>query len=48
MEALLSKCLANVDTLDRVPGAFTLERVGANPFAAKATLLWDDPQLNPF
>lgn len=39
--------LQELRTLDEFPGAFTLQRIG-NAYARQASLLWDDPQFNPF
>ena len=49
LEAFLSKnCLSALHALDRFPDKFTQYRIGSIPYAAQATLLWDDPQMNPF
>jgi hypothetical protein len=39
--------LQQLKTLDEFPGAFTLHRIGS-AYARQASLLWDDPQFNPF
>jgi hypothetical protein len=49
LEAFLSKnCLSALHALDHFPDKFTQYRIGSIPYAAQATLLWDDPQMNPF
>jgi hypothetical protein len=40
--------LEDVVSLDDFPSHFKEKRSAANDFARRATLLWDDPQFNPF
>jgi hypothetical protein len=44
----LTDMLARVSTLDGFPLQFLKERIGGNEFATEASLLWDDPEFNPF
>jgi vWA-MoxR associated protein C-terminal domain/Caspase domain len=49
LEAFLSKnCLSALHALDRFPDTFTQHRISSIPYAAQASLLWDDPLMNPF
>jgi hypothetical protein len=49
LEAFLSKnCLSALHALDHFPDKFTQHRISSIPYAAQASLLWDDPQMNPF
>lgn len=40
--------LKGLQRLDDFPREFYMQRANGNEFAALATLLWDDPQFNPF
>ena len=44
----LMECLGAIATLDQVPDALKRKRLGWNPIAQQATLLWDDPAFHPF
>jgi hypothetical protein len=48
VERSFSGWLKELASLDEFPVAFTRERMGENQLATFATLLWDDPQFNPF
>jgi hypothetical protein len=48
IEPHLEACLKDLTTLIPFPSAFTIQRIGGNPLARRASLLWDDPQFNPF
>jgi NTP-dependent ternary conflict system VMAP-like protein/caspase domain-containing protein len=47
MEGSFTSWLRQLASLDRFPAAVT-DRRGENPLASQVTLLWDDPQFNPF
>jgi hypothetical protein len=40
--------LKGAGSIDQLPTLFTAQRGQGNSFACDATLLWDDPQFNPF
>jgi hypothetical protein len=48
IESEFAEWLQDIATLDRFPNVFTEKRNSGNQFASEATLLWDDPQFNPF
>jgi hypothetical protein len=48
IEVQFGNWLPRADTLDEFPILFREQRSSGNGFAGYATLLWDDPQFNPF
>lgn len=48
LEKQLTLWLGGLKTLDQFPGQLLYRRGGGNPYASQATLLWDDPQFDPF
>jgi hypothetical protein len=48
VETRLGEWLNAVRTLDGVPAGVYQQRIGKEEFAYHATLMWDDPEFNPF
>jgi hypothetical protein len=48
IETSFAKWLEDLPTLDQFPSKFTQERIEGNEFALQASLLWDDPEFDPF
>jgi len=48
LEASLTSWLKSSENLTSFPTAVAQRRIGRDPFAFHATLLWDDPQFNAF
>ncbi len=48
VEPTLTAWLGQLPTLDRLPATFMEERIRGDAYARQASLLWDDPQFNPF
>ena len=48
VESYLAGKLENLNSLDEFPQEFTKGRINGNLLACQATLLWDDPQFQPF
>ena len=48
IESFLAGKLKNLNSLDEFPQAYTNGRINGNLLACQATLLWDDPQFQPF
>jgi len=48
IESFLAGKLKNLNSLGEFPQAYTNGRINGNLLACQATLLWDDPQFQPF